>query len=176
MLLHGGLAGICRLCKSFRHQLQTKAVRQDTKALASSQSPSRYAPNVALSTPQKLAKLAALAREKSLASHKVRQLQDRIAKLNEVNGIDVEEELDSDHATIMDMESEKVCSTFPEGSFKHLFWKQQMEARLATTPQQRRWHLLLIKWLLKFTHDLICSLSQSPHIRHVAVAIRVHPT
>ena len=75
----------------------------------------------------------------------------------------------------MDMESEKVCSTFPEGSFQHLFWKQQMEACLATTPQQRRWHLLLIKWLLKFTHDLICSLSQSPHIRHVAVAIRAHP-
>ena len=97
MLLHGGLAGICRLCKSFSHQLQTKAVRQDKKALASSQSPSRYAPNVALSTPQKLAKLAALAREKSLASHKVRQLQDRIAKLNEVNGIDVEEELDHGH-------------------------------------------------------------------------------
>ena len=56
-----------------------------------------------------------------------------------VNGIDVHgEELDAHLAIIMDIESEKVCSTFAEGSFQHLFWKQQMEARSATTSQQRR--------------------------------------
>lgn len=78
----------------------------------------------------------------------MRQLEDRIAKLTAVNGIDVGEELDADLASIMDTESEKVCSAFAEGSFQHLFWKQQMEARSATSPQQRRWHPLLIKWCL----------------------------
>ena len=64
------------------------------------------------------------------------------------NRVDVEEELDAELALIMEQESEKVCSTFAEGSFQHLIWKQQMEACLATNPQQRRWHPLLIKWCL----------------------------
>ena len=70
---------------------------------------------------QKLAKLAALAREKDVSSGKVKQLEDHIAKLTAVNSIDVGEELDADLASIMDIESEKVCSAFAEGSFQHLF-------------------------------------------------------
>ena len=128
--------------------MQAKAVRQEKKALASSELPSKYAPNVTLSTPQKLAKLAALAREKGVSARRLRQLQEQIAKLTSENGVDVEEELAADLALIMEQASEKVCSTFAEGSFQHLFWKQQMEAHLATKPQQRRWHPLLIKWCL----------------------------
>ena len=126
--------------------MQAKAVRQEKKALASSELPSKYAPNVTLSTLQKLKKLAALAQEKSVSARRLRQLQEQIAKLTSENGLDVEEEPDANLALIMEQESEKVCSTFAEGSFQHLFWKQQMEARLATKPQQRRWHPLLIKW------------------------------
>ena len=83
-----------------------------------------------------------------MSARRLRQLQEQIAKLTSENGVDVEEELDADLALIMEQESEKVCSTFAEGSFQHLFWKQQMEARLETKPQQRRWHPLLIKWCL----------------------------
>ena len=101
-----------------------------------------------LSTPQELAKLAALADEKNASSRKVKQLEDRIAKLTAVNGIDVGEEFDADLKSITDTESENICSAFAEGSFQYLFWKQQMEARSATGPQQRRWHPLLIKWCL----------------------------
>ena len=54
------------------------------------------------------------------------------------------EELDADLATIMDMES-NVCRKFAVGSFQHLFWNQQMEASLATPPQQSRWCPLCIK-------------------------------
>ena len=134
---------LCSDYKTLKHQLQMKATREK-RALASSQPPPKYAPNVTLSIPQKLAKLAALAHEKDASLRKVRQLEDRIAKLTAVNDIDVGEELDADLASIMDTESEKVCSAFAEGSFQYLFWKQQMEARSATSPQQRRWHPLLI--------------------------------
>ena len=50
--------------------MQAKAVRQEKKALASSEHQSKYAPNVKLCTPQKLAKLASLAREKSVSARK----------------------------------------------------------------------------------------------------------
>ena len=83
-----------------------------------------------------------------MSARRLRQLQEQIAKLTLENGVDVKEQLDADLALIMEQESEKVCSTFVEGSFQHLFWKQQMEARLATKPQQRRWHPLLFKWCL----------------------------
>ena len=49
---HGETLGMCSTCRNLRHQMQAKAVRQEKKALASSEIPSKYAPNVTLSTLQ----------------------------------------------------------------------------------------------------------------------------
>ena len=49
----------------------------------------------------------------------------------------------------MNSETEQIYSTFPEDSFQHLFWKQQVMAHSAKGPRQRRWHPVLIKWCLR---------------------------
>ena len=146
-LLDGGDIDLCRGCKTLKHHLQVNFARQQKKENAAD-TPPKNTPNVALSTPQKLAKLATLAREKHAALRKVSQLQDRIAALTAESGIVVNKEMDADLKAIMNLETEKVYSTFPEDSFQHLFWKQQVMAHSATGPQQRRWHPLLIKWCL----------------------------
>ena len=105
MPLHGTMSDLCSDCKTLKHQLQMKANREEKRTLTRAQPPPKYAPNVILSTPQKLAKVAVLAHEKDASSHKVRQLEDRIAKLTAMNGIDVGEELDAHLASIMDTES-----------------------------------------------------------------------
>ena len=108
-------------------------------ALASSQPPPKYAPNVTLSTPQKLAKLAAMAHEEEASSCKVGQLEDCIAKLTAVNGIDVGKKLmltlrvswihnQRRRAVHLQRDAFSICS----GS------SMQMEPSSATSPQQWR--------------------------------------
>ena len=63
MLLLGTVSGVCSDCKTSKHQLQMQAT-QEKKALTRAQPLPKYALNMTLSTPQKLAKLAALANEK----------------------------------------------------------------------------------------------------------------
>ena len=82
---------------------------QDSETSAADKSRQRgkestHTPNVVMSIPQMLSKLVTLAYEKDAALRRVRTLQDRIAKLTAVNGIDVGEELDADLSTIMDLE------------------------------------------------------------------------
>ena len=79
--------------------MQAKAVRGEEKALASFKLLSKYAPNVSLSTPQKLASLL-LWHERRVCQHKrVRRLQEQIAKSTSENRIDVEEELNANLAS-----------------------------------------------------------------------------
>ena len=68
LLLHGRELEICQVCKTLKHQLQAKVARQENKEATN---PPKNTPNVALSTPQKLAKLATLARDKHAALQKV---------------------------------------------------------------------------------------------------------
>ena len=48
----------------------------------------------------------------------------------------------------MKTESDHVYNTFPNDSFQHLFWKEQVAAMSVANPSQRRWHPLMIKWCL----------------------------
>lgn len=37
---------------------------------------------------------------------------------------------------------------FPEGTFRHLFWKQQLQAARTKDARQMRWHPCMIQWCL----------------------------
>ena len=39
-------------------------------------------------------------------------------------------------------------STFPQGSFRRLFWEEQLKAASQKDPRQMRWHPLIIRWCL----------------------------
>ena len=41
-----------------------------------------------------------------------------------------------------------ILQVLPDGSFKKLFWEQQVKALMSKDPRQRRWHPLIIKWCL----------------------------
>ena len=63
-------------------------------------------------------------------------------------GLTVGETLDGDLVSIMQSESSKVQNTLPDGSFRTLFWQEQMKALSCQDPRQRRWHPMIIKWCL----------------------------
>ena len=140
---------LCDPCTSFKRKIQSKTSRSVGKNLAeNSNTPAKTTPNVFLSTPQKLKKLASLAMEKEAATRKIRQLKDRISNLVSTSNISVSEELDEDLSEIMTAESEQIYNTFPKDSFQYMFWKEQVAAMSVTNPCQRRWNPLMIKWCL----------------------------
>lgn len=61
--------------------------------------------------------------------------------------MDVDDSLHSGLQSILSEKTSSILEKYPEGSFHRLFWNQQVEA-LATSPKQRRWHPMLIRWCL----------------------------
>ena len=134
----------CPNCTTLKEQMRQKAYR---KAQPKPVNPSKFTPNTLLSTPEKLKKLASLARDKIEFRRKVASLTAKVQALHS-KGLTVDETLDGDLVSIMQSESSKVQDTLPDGSFRKLFWQEQMKALSCRDPHQRRWHLMIIKWCL----------------------------
>jgi len=75
-----------------------------------------------------------------------------LANLTASQGVSLDEGMTSDFHQIMQEEEEQVKQAYPEGSFQHIFWKQQKEA--ASRPGKgMRWHPMMIKWCIYLRHQ-----------------------
>ena len=81
------------------------------------------------------------------AESAVKYLKDKIAASTQKLGVDVDDSLHNGLEGIMLEENAAIQEKYAEGSFHRLFWDQQIKA-LSTTPRQRRWHPMLIRWCL----------------------------
>lgn len=135
---------MCQKCANLKERLRCKAYRGSTRATTSS---SKFTPNVHLSTPQKLSKLAGLAVDMAASKKKIASLETRIQALYANSSVAVDPALDTDLAAIM-TRSNAAEAVSPEGSFEKLFWEEQKKAVSCKDPRQRRWHPLMIKWCL----------------------------
>ena len=106
--------------------------------------PSKFTNNRYLKTPEKMAKLKVL-QEKASLGDKVKKLRETIQHSTEQNGVEVDENLHTDLVSIMKNNYSSVEAQFPVGTFRHLFWKEQMKCAMA---RQMRWHPTMIKWCL----------------------------
>ena len=43
---------------------------------------------------------------------------------------------------------DKINESYPEGSFRHLFWEEKFKMASVTDSRQMRWHPMLIRWCL----------------------------
>ena len=48
----------------------------------------------------------------------------------------------------MNENDRNVKDEFPEGTFRRLFWEQQLKAARCIDARQKRWHPTMIKWCL----------------------------
>ena len=53
-----------------------------------------------------------------------------------------------DLSTIMHDNTDDIHKAFPKGTFRRLFWDQQIKNMKNSDPRQYRWHPLMIKWCL----------------------------
>lgn len=78
----------------------------------------------------------------------MQKLRERIAKSAEHNGVEVDECLSEDLMKIMEESNDYLEKHFPEGTFRRLFWDQQLQAAKAQNAWQMRWHPCMIRWCL----------------------------
>jgi hypothetical protein len=109
-------------------------------------SPPKFANNRYLTTPQKQKKLKSLQVRAYSAEREVQRLQEKIMKSTERSGVTVA--FGDDLLAIMEESNAHVEKNFPEGTFRNLFWKQQLQAAKAKDARQMRWHPCMIRWCL----------------------------
>ena len=74
-------------------------------------------------------------------------MQESLINTVEEKGIELDNQIHNDMLAIMQEKSEEIES-FPNDSFRQLFWKQQLEAAIKNNPKQMKWHPLMIRWCL----------------------------
>lgn len=75
-------------------------------------------------------------------------MKEKIQQLTESNGIELQHDLHSDLESIMKDMTKKVQEDRPEGSFRRIFWDEQIKAFSAKDNRQICWHPAMIKWCL----------------------------
>ena len=122
-------------------------------------SPSKLAscrkPNVLLTTPMKLSKLAQYARIRQRLNRKVTVLkskvkiyQEKCVKLIKSEGENLGTTANSDLLQVMHECTETAVSNFEPDSFQHIFFEQQLKYNSLKNKSSMRWHPAVIWWCL----------------------------
>ena len=64
------------------------------------------------------------------------------------SGIKFDEALYNGLLGIAEQHNTSVMELFPVGSFRRLFWEEQVKAAKLNDARQMRWHLMMIRWCL----------------------------
>ena len=138
----------CVSCSKYRNNLRAMYSRwsrhhQDQVTEISSHTNTRY-----LNSLEKTEKLRKLKKRAVDAEQKVKSLQRRITELTTNEGESLDSSLHGDLLSIMTENTEDIRKKFPEGSFRRLFWEEQLKAASQKDPRQMRWHPLIVRWCL----------------------------
>ena len=99
-------------------------------------------------TPEKAMRMKKMKKRTENAELEVTKLRKKIQKITCECGESLDNDLQQDLLSIMAENTQCVKTAFPEGSFRRLFWEQQLDAAKVTDARQVRWHPLLIQWCL----------------------------
>ena len=134
----------CHACSQYRSHLRSLHSRASRKM----KSPSKYQNNRYLSTPDKEKKLKVLQERALAAESEVRRLKLKIEESMLRHGVEVDEGLHRDLSNIMEASKDTVSKEFPQGSFRRLFWDEQLKIARLKDSRQMRWHPMMIRWCL----------------------------
>lgn len=140
----------CSACVSYRNTLRKSYHRwKKQKSLSprhhlstSSKTNFRF-----LSTPEKTKRYSSLRARYDAKSKKVDRMKAKISALVKKSGVQIGS-LSSDFTSIVHEMTDKVHEQNQEGTFRHLFWDEQIKALSKSDSRQIRWHPALIKWCL----------------------------
>ena len=136
--------GQCHSCKQYRYHLRAMYSRWSKKT----DKIPKFANNRYLNTPQKKKKLNELQVRAYSAEREVKKLKEKIDMQTERNGIEIEQSFSADIQAIMKDQNSEIVKNYPEGTFRRLFWDQQLKATQLKDSRQMRWHPCMIRWCL----------------------------
>lgn len=142
--------GKCSTCVKYRNSLRRIYHRWSKKKLSprrregtNSHTNFRH-----LNTPEKRRRYRNLRRRLLSTEKEVEKLKQVIEASNEKHGVKVGESVHADLSNIMEEMSGEILEKYPVGSFRRVFWEQQLEAVRKKDRRQIRWHPAIIKWCL----------------------------
>ena len=138
----------CVTCKAFRPSLRKICLRTSGRSSSAVTDTTSHVNVRYMNTPEKREKISKMKRRVSAAEREVVKLQNRIETLTQEYGETVDEDFHEDLLSIMQTNSKQVRDAYPEGSFKRLFWEEQLRAATAKSGTQVRWHPMMIRWCL----------------------------
>ena len=141
MLICGGK---CTYCTAYRSQLRALYSRFMHKSSEIDKRTNDWY----LSLSEATNKIKTLRKKCITLDDKVKGLQKKVEKLTDTFTIDVDCSLHTDILSIMNENDRNVKDEFPEGTFRRLFWEQQLKAARCTDARQMCWHPTMIKWCL----------------------------
>ena len=75
-------------------------------------------------------------------------MKEKVIALTERESLELDHAMNSDFRCIMKEMTKNVHEGNPEGSFKRVFWDQQLKASQIQDSRQLRWYPAMIKWCL----------------------------
>ena len=139
----------CIFCNKQRRSLAAMVSRPH---LDDKTDPSSHTTYCNLTNEEKDQRLHRLQQERKANRSKVTRLKQKISKITEEQGIQLDEVLHKDMQLIVDEEKDAIHLKYPENSFQRLFWEQQEKALTLKNARSMRWHPLFIKWCIYLRH------------------------
>ena len=141
LLVHGTKCESCQDYRPLLRAMHSRWTRRSTEV-------QKHGNNRYLSTPQKGEKLRNLQVRASSAEKEVQKLREKIRKSTEKRGIHVDSQLHDELTSTMEQNDDQIRKDFPPGTFRHLFWEQQLKTARCSNPRQMRWHPCMVRWCL----------------------------
>ena len=138
----------CKSCIAYRRTLRVLHSRWSVRNSADISSSSSHTNNRYLNTPEKCVKISKLKQRVKIAESEVVRLKEKVLNMLEKSGEEIDEGLHGDLSSIVQEKSEDIHTFFPEGTFRRVFWDQQVKNSRKSDSRQYRWHPLMIKWCL----------------------------
>ena len=141
----------CSCCVNYRPTLRCMYHRwrkQQMKSPSVVTSTSSHTNERYLSTPQQKAKVTKLETRMRANEKKLSYLAEKIKESAKKKEVEVDDSLNEALKKMMEEFDGDICTKYSEGTFHHLFWRQQFQ-NTAKPPKQRRWHPMLIRWCLR---------------------------
>ena len=145
----------CDYCRAFRDNFLRKSLSRLLKSQQQGQLAARcdvysHTNYRYLTTPEKIQRMHNMHNSIRLSKRKISDLQGRLDRLIQVDGIKVDEATHNGLLSILMKHQQRPADT--ADSFSSIFWQQQLKAASVKDQRGMRWHPAIIRWCLYLHH------------------------
>ena len=147
-LLSQARAKKCSTCRSSRVLIRSAYNRWNKPKSPSATSAKSKVKISSLTTPLCNKRINSLRQQVKSDSRCIKALKAKLDHISKTKGIVVDEELQTELASVLKDNTSTIRSLYPKESFHHILWEQQLEISQLANKRNIRWHPAIIRWCL----------------------------